>query len=522
MNQFNNEMKTLSRKLVNNQLTKEDVDLAVKLCGDKIGDFQLYSLALKYYSYMERYHGSEDQDFDIEDHIDYDHEHSHNHDHDHDHNHDHDHDHDQDQDHEHNHDHDHDHSHDHHHHDHDCGHEALTCESLDELIGIFENYMEGMSRGDLLPELNLLLELREGLKDHVQVLTAYGDEITLLENVYYKSRYNDENMMVMDSDESFAKRVTEILMATENSTEIREHLKIIYPELPMRMTKNKFFGFIDEYFVKLQGIPSVDVKNHIQMIKESFDPKCVEGYGQIAGEIAAELEDVKTILLDKDKSKADKDSAYHHMYHLTEDKNALLEKALDVQELLNHLVGLCLVKFDGETSEVYGSIKPLFQNEKDELVLGGVFEDVEANYEPLGEALTKVSAMIDGMFEYKHIFEGLECLFEIEELRYAFELTKEGYFIERPHDKDESVPGFNELALIKNELVGYMDEVLSLEGRTMRRGRMSLMMSIFQIVHTTGQEIYDHIYSSMTSCNVKGEKVMSMQNIYSYLNQFMD
>ncbi len=499
MSQFNNEMKTLSKKLMNNQLKKEDIDLAINLCGRKIGDFQLYSLALKYYSYMERYHGSIDED--VDDFIQYegDHDHDHNHDHGYDHGH------------------DHGHNHDHHH---DC--EGISCESLEEATDIFENYLESMARGELLPELNQLLELREILKNHVQVLTAYGDEITLLENVYYKSRYNDENMMVMESDESFAKRVTDVLMATENSTEIREHLKIVYPELPMRMTKNKFFGFVDAYFTKLQGIPTVDVKNHIQMIKESFDPKCVEGYGQIAGEIARELENVKGVLLDKDGSKADKDSAYHHMYHLTEDKNVLLEKALDVQELLNHVIGLCLVKFDGEKSEVYTSIRPLLQNEKDETVLAGVFENVESNYELLGDALIKVSSLIDSMLERKPILEGLDSLFDIEELRYAFELTKEGYFIERPHEKDEAVPGFNELALIKNELVGYMDEVLSNEGRTMRRGRMSLMMSIFQIVHTTGQEIYDHIYGSLTSCNVKGEKVMSMQNIYAYLNQFMD
>ncbi len=60
--------------------------------------------------------------------------------------------------------------------------------------------------------------------------------------------------------------------------------------------------------------------------------------------------------------------------------------------------------------------------------------------------------------------------------------------------------------MIKNELVGQMDVLLSEEDRTFKRGRMSLMMGIFQIVHGTGQEIYDHIFESVSSCTTKSEK----------------
>jgi len=511
MSQFSNEMKTIIRKLQHNQASEQDIDLLMQDCKDKISDFQLYSLALKYYSYIERNIDLED----MLDDLDEEHEHSHHHNHE---GHDHE---------SHNHEgHDHEghnhesHNHEDHDHHHKLGHESIVNERLNELKLTFDQSVEHMAREGKVPSVNELLDLREELKEEVAVLTAYGDQISLLENVYYKSRYNDENMMVMESDDVFARRVTEFLMDNENSSEIREHLKVIYPELPMRMTKGKFFSFVDEYFNRMRGIPMDDIKNHIQLLKETFDPTSVENYGEIAPEINEELIKVKETILNGDTG--EKDSAYHHMYHLTEDKNDILELGLDISELLNHVLALALVNVDTEKSRVFKVIKPLLEGSRDEMALAAIFEDVESNYEPLGEDLLKVAAAIDQLEQAGDLLDHFNKRFDFGELRFDYELTKEGYFIERPHEKDETIPTNNELTMMKNELIGHMESVLSGESRAMKRGRMSLMMGIFQIVHTRGQDIYDHIYQSIETCDVKGEKVMSMQNIYAYINNFMD
>ena len=518
MNQFMNESKRLLKKIEQKNMELADINQLITLCNEKVCDFHLYSLGMKYYSYLERNHDVEDDlDVDLEDYVKYDqkyeqgdeesdeivqgeeighvHDESCNHDHD---------------------DHDHD---DHEHHDHEH-HEKLTCDSMDLLKETFEDFMKHFTKTGQLPTVNELLDLRHELSEHVTALTAYGDQISMLENVYYKSRYNEEKMISMESDEAFSQNVVEQLMATENSADIREHLKYIYPELPMRMTNNRFFSFVDAYFDKLKGIPTVDVKKHIQIIKETFDPRFAEGYGEIAPEIANEIEKVKEIFITGDQNA--KDSGYHYLYHLTEEKNEILEIGLDIAELLNHLLALVLCNLDIEESRVYKIVSPLLNGERSPTALADVFEDVELNYEPLGEAMTTVDTLIDHVDQDKDLLEEFDRTFLINELKFAFELTKEGYFIDRPYRKDDTVSSLKELNMIKNDLIGQMEEVLSNDDRIIRRSRMSIMMSIFQIVHATGQEIYDHIYSSISNCKIKGEKVMSMQNIYSYLNDFIE
>ncbi len=174
-------------------MNEMDVELLIELCSEKICDFHLYSLGLKYYSYLERNRDFEDPESGC-DHKDCDHD------------------------------------------------EKITCASLMDLKKVFEDYVGDFAANGSLPRVNRLMDMRGELKNHVSVLTAYGDQITLLENVYFKSRYTDEKMVAMDTDEEFARKVVEQLMAGDNASEIREHLKIIYPELPMRMTKSKFYS----------------------------------------------------------------------------------------------------------------------------------------------------------------------------------------------------------------------------------------------------------------------------------------
>ncbi len=166
------------------------------------------------------------------------------------------------------------------------------------------------------------------------------------------------------------------------------------------------------------------MKNHVQLLKETFDPTSVEGYGEFAGEIAAELDKVKETFVSG--TSGDKDSGYHYLYHLTDDKNEILEQGLDVAELMNHLLAITLIGANKSESRVFDVVKPLLVGESAEHILADVFEDVETNYEPLSEALIKVSVMLDKLIENDELIDRWDKRFEINELRFAFELTKEG------------------------------------------------------------------------------------------------
>lgn len=492
MKRFNHAMKQFLKKIDNNEFDIDLFDEIIEVSKIKINAFHLYSLGLKYYSFLER----EDDMYQDEDTHVCDHKHDHDY-----------------------------------HHDHDMDFPISSKEEMvvekklcPEIIEVQQRVQEiilEFQETKTIPSIDDLSSLRKSLENQVFVLTAYGDQISLLENLYYKNRYKNETMVTMESDEVFARRVTEMLMSFEQAVDIREHLKYIYPELPMRIHKNKFLGLIDEYFEKLKGIPYEDLQNHIKVLKESFDPKAVEGYGIVASSIASDLEKIERTLIEGDEG--EKDSAYHHMYHLTEDKNICLEKALDITEIINHLMGIALT-FDEELMDInlYEKLDGLLSLETTESELAEVFKLVEEKYEPLGEAMLQIGMVIDRLSDHDYFDENEDLSHLFNQLQYAFNLSKDGYFIEWPYKKDRLVPSYKELMIIKNDVINTMEDRLNHDHRMLRRSRMSLMMGTLQIVHENGQSIYDHIYNSISSCHEVGEKVMSMQNIYSYLNDFID
>lgn len=448
---------------------------SIEVSDEILVRFHLYSLGLKYYAYLERIN-------DVEDCCDYedcDHEHVHGHDHG----------------------------------------ELQGIDEIDDATKWIAKYMEALRDKAELPTFNELYQLRESLFNTVKVLTAYGDQISLLENFYYKARYSDEKLVPMDSDEEFARKIVEKLMAMENTTEIREHLKFIYPELPMRMHKNRFYSLLDDYFRKLQGIPYEDVKNHTQILKETYAPETVDNYSQIGEWISKELDQVAAVFAEG--SMPAMDSAYHHLYHVTEDKNRLLDRALDLAELINHLLGIALSNLDSiETNKVYLGIRKLFTLETPENELFGVFREVEEEYEKLGEDLVDIGQIIEFLLQKKNDYYNEDTDLKFNELRFSYELTKEGYFIDKPYEKDHKIPSYQELNFLKQDVIELIEEVSKTDHRLLKRARMSQMMSILQLVHGSGQEIYDYIYGAVSSCDNLGEKVMAMQNIYSYLSDF--
>ena len=492
MKRLNHEIKQFLKNINNNAFDQELVGKVINVSNEKINAFHMYSLGLKYYSFLER---EQDMQHEEKEALC-----------------------------------DHDHHHDYHH-DHDkdfslineekVSIEERLCPEVIEVEQRVQEIVHELQNKKMIPSMDELSLLRKSLEGQVYVLTAYGDQISLLENLYYKNRYKNEKMVTMESDESFARKVTEMLMSFEESIDIREHLKYIFPELPMRMHKNKFLGMVDQYFEKLKGIPYEDLQNHIKILKETFDPKTVEGYGIIAPSIAHDLEKVEDTLCNANDE--EKDSAYHHMFHLTEDKNICLEKALDITEIINHLMGMTLTyKEDILNPEEFEKIACLLSLDTTEAELADVFKLVEEKYEPLGEAMLQIGMFIDRLKEHQKEKLSEEVAHRFNRLHYAFDLSKDGYFIERPYIRDVEVPTYKELMMIKKDVLNTVEERLNQDHRMLRRSRMSLMMGTLQIIYENGQSIYDYIYHAISSCHETGEKVMSMQNIYSYLNDFIE
>ncbi len=379
----------------------------------------------------------------------------------------------------------------------------------------------GLHDDMIIPDVVEMQRLKDVIEEHVHVLVAYGEQMELLESIYNTVSEENHDLTCFEKDEAFARYVCEIVMALEDAMEIREHLTYIYQELPVRIHKNKFLGMAEAYIERFRGIPLKDVQAHIQMLNEKFNPKSIQGYGRVATDIFDDLERAEKIMLDKVDQR--NEEIYQQLFLTMEQKNSCIEYALDCVEIINHCMGLGYTAMSEEIDETeYQAIVQLLDINTSDEALDSIFEMVEENYEILLETMV----YIDSFLERSEELEGDVLPEYVTERLYYLKLGKllarEGYFNEDPRKEVEEIPSHKEFMLVKRGWVHTLEETLKQENRLLQRARMSRLLGVFNILHETGQEIYDYIYYALKECNNTAEKVNRMQAIRDYLKEYID
>lgn len=357
--------------------------------------------------------------------------------------------------------------------------------------------------------LQQIEELSKQIEHYVYVLSAYGDQMVLLDHVYTKTMQKKQNMEQFESDEMFAKKVTDTILASENNYEIREDLRYVYTQLPVRFTMNKFQEFIDGYFRLFKGATKKSVQNHIKILKDTAVPESVDGFMTVNSTIGTKLIEAPLVLQKEDQEK--KQALYHELLHIADDKNEVLDDLVAIQIMLNHLQGMLLTSEHMRKEKDIKTVKALIAYEESDKEQGILLElaDYEEDFEKLLEEMQYVEGILEDIYCVDDSYIPLKI---------ANKLASDVIFLEEDEYGDE-VYTEEELQVLNDEFTKFLKSAFKKDIKEMKRTRMSVLLGIFQAAHHSGQQIYEHIYNAISLCDNKTEKILAMQSIYAYINQ---
>lgn len=114
-------------------------------------------------------------------------------------------------------------------------------DSANRLNELLHGYFSGQ---DTLAEL---LKLREDITHEVEVMTSYADCFQIYEYVLNRLERKFKTMPAVGSDdEAFVKRLLEFVTGTSEAPVMNGRIKQIVGQLPIRLTKQKFFSLVME------------------------------------------------------------------------------------------------------------------------------------------------------------------------------------------------------------------------------------------------------------------------------------
>ena len=353
---------------------------------------------------------------------------------------------------------------------------------LEELIkGCFEDF-DGLKALGKKAE-----ELREELKTKVEILVRKIDRLELEHYVEIRKEIPDEKPSYADDDDA-ARAVLRSIFGVNDNTVINERIKMAVYELPVRMTKVRFYDILKNSLKVYIGLSSDVLSRMMYMLYSTSGLKGDEEFGA------------------EDVSKAD--------------QNALQEE----YDYLNDLAGICnyicvLGRVSDEVrNEGRKKVESLLK-----LIEASSGLDEKSNADEAEKILTELEGILEELSERRLVLEAkLESFLDSGEkpdeeavkLESMRRLMSSSIYAELEAD-DFGTVDEAKLDLEFEKFSKALDEAFKNGNRALNRARQAAVLSTLPVFFNSKSDVMNYVRESLSACSNVHEKNTAVSKILS-------
>lgn len=379
-----------------------------------------------------------------------------------------------------------------------------------------------------------LLGFRKIIQSKIVALAAFSDEIEVYEYIINRTegRFIQDYIDIED-DESFAGNLIRFIFENEENVIINEKIKAIISQLPVRITKNKFYEYIDTSLDIYKGAYVTDLNNYIEMVKDSIMPMNLEEYNRSFEGIRQSINILEKVDY-KNINQEEFEQVYKEKMEVSDKINRISSVYSLGVSLINNLIEISLC-----------DKAHLFINEKDLTGADNILHNISKNVdgfilgEDLSEQLEKIEGIIeesmDNIDKYSNLVQSvikshkndlaeLNLVGTYDNLQKVdFMLSTTSYFA-NPNkilrtDDDNRVDDFT-LAKVKKDITQTIDVYIKDKSREYRRAIMGHLFYLLPVSFKTPREIHAYALNSLQQCSDINEKNASKQLIRQIMDEF--
>lgn len=376
-----------------------------------------------------------------------------------------------------------------------------------------------------------ILKYRQAIIDRMKVLTAYVDRFVVYEYVLNRVQYRFEDQELLPSDSVFAQDLMEFILAGKDSAAINDNIRYVIGQLPMRMTRSKYYELIKDSISVYQGSDVSSLESFLYMFRTSATFYRDENEDKYFTEFRPVLEELESL---------DYENLTYELYQIYEEKlrrnaaklNELSDLYLQLGKLFNAMYTLCISSpyaEEGQIGEkVIKGINALFLEKHEEFwnEQGLASVSDEERLEVLSEGLTEIEGMPEQVYEELDIASSAleEVLHgehrKLEEsgereaflaLERLFLLSSDSVFADLDREETGEKVSAQMAERAAAELIAECKEFFSGKSRMLRRAVMAGTLEKMPVFFKNAQEIADYIMDSLSQCDDEAEKYASKQ-----------
>lgn len=387
---------------------------------------------------------------------------------------------------------------------------------LDEIHTLI---FEALLTEDIKTELSDIIGRMNGLRDDMTkkmtLLTAYTDALQLYEYVLNRVEYGITGETVEVEESALAAKVFQYLFSDNDKMVVNSKIQMVTGQLPIRMTKNRFFDYLTDTLNIYNGSDKSSVDDFAAMLKSTALLELPEGYGEEYKEIAQvidELENTDYKSLDLEQYKALMEQFSMTTTHLS----GLVSNYLLVMEIVNNLYAAILAKpFENNEEDSIVTCKEMLKGLHDAFVSAGTipesvddgFMSIEGRQEELGEDIMQYESILPNVLDGQaDTISWMMSEAVFDHLNRISKLLSSSLFIDL--DKEENVMGVADseyITAVRDELASLLTAFFEKHPKEINRAVMAALFSNMPVLFNSQQEIKEYIEYSLNHCNNKSE-----------------
>lgn len=393
----------------------------------------------------------------------------------------------------------------------------FTNEALEQIKGWVKTYVLEKKQNNRQADLSLIQELRKQITARMQILTAYADGLQVYEYILNRLEFSfDEETKASETDlNAYAQKVFQYVFQENDKMVINSKIQMVVSELPVRITKNRFYDIINESLKIYTGSECSSVDDFAETIRACSGLFRPEGFETVFPDLYQTL----SLYEGLDYQNLTKEEWQKYRTTLLDtarEIDEIVTRSLLLAEIVNNLYAVmaACIYVEEETKEM-GYADRILEHTlaamSGQASMAEETEDCLFALEGVPEALSEKKVRIEGLLfdlraDQQELLEKLSLKGQYEDLNLMSKLLCNSTFV----DLDDA-PVEPELAdslyinQVRDKLIEEFTQSFAGQKKQMNRARMAMVLGIVPVFFNSQQEISDYLVYALENCKNNSE-----------------
>ncbi len=417
-----------------------------------------------------------------------------------------------------------------------CNMDQSQLRFLDRLNIIINKYFLGKESDKKEKSLEEIKKLRDDIILQMKILTNYADVFEVYEYVLERLKPRYEESFEDIDDNLLIDQIMNFVFESKEQVDIISRLGDVISQLPVRMSRYKFFDIVDNSFSIFRGESPSSLESYVYVLQTNamlYKPKGLDKAQESLEAFRKKLEAVNY----NDLAKEDFEVLYESLSSVSNELFILTDYYYGLQEIVNNLFvyllntnegsdtneAVCSKKYDMVYESIFTVVEDISNHYKnkdllevDEEIVSLLNNIVGIQEELLDDISQMESVFIDIKIKHDSILKehDLDTLYSYLESSQKF--FSNSLFFEIDKVEDDRVLNDDEINKVKAELLVELEELFRKNSKYVNRGVIAKTLSTLPMFLRTNEEVEEYIKNSLTQCRDLAEKTASINMIRTF------